>query len=65
MRKYALLALLALLPPFLSAARLTRRDGSAVYGRFISGSPQAAVVQDATVQDFRLRAPLRLREVRE
>jgi len=46
MRKYALLALLALLPPFLSAARLTLRDGSVIYGEFISGSSQTVVFQD-------------------
>lgn len=46
MRKYLLLTLFALLPPFLSAARLTLCDGSIIYGQFISGSPQTVVFQD-------------------
>lgn len=46
MRRYALLALLALLPPLLSAARLTLRDGTVIYGQFISGTPQNVVFQD-------------------
>jgi hypothetical protein len=46
MRKYGLLALLVLLPPFLSAARLTLRDGAVIYGQFISGTPQTVVFQD-------------------
>jgi hypothetical protein len=46
MRGFALLALFALLPPFLSAARLTMRDGSVIYGQFISGSPDTVIFQD-------------------
>jgi hypothetical protein len=46
MRKYALLALLAVLPPVLSAARITLRDGTVVYGQFISGTSQNIVFQD-------------------
>jgi hypothetical protein len=46
MRKYALLALFALHPPFLSAARLTLRDGSVIYGQFINGTLQTIVFQD-------------------
>ena len=46
MRRFALLAALAILPLGLSAARLTLRDGSVVSGRFISGSSQEIVFQD-------------------
>jgi hypothetical protein len=46
MRKYAILALIAFLPPVLSAARLTLRDGSVIYGQFISGTSQNVVFQD-------------------
>src|SRR5690242_10274179 len=46
MRKYVTMALLALLPPVLSAARLTLRDGTVVYGQFISGSSQNIIFQD-------------------
>ena len=46
MRKYAMLAMLAILPPVLSAARITLRDGSVVYGQFISGTSQTIVFQD-------------------
>jgi hypothetical protein len=46
MRKYAALALLALLPPVLSAAQLTLRDGTVLYGQFISGTSQTIVFQD-------------------
>jgi hypothetical protein len=46
MRKFAALTILALLPPFLSAARLVLRDGTIVYGQFVSGSPQNIVFQD-------------------
>jgi hypothetical protein len=46
MRKYAALALLALLPPVLSAAQLTLRDGTVIYGQFISGTTQTIVFQD-------------------
>jgi hypothetical protein len=46
MRKFAIMAMLALLPPFLSAAQLTLRNGSIVHGQFISGSEQTIVFQD-------------------
>jgi hypothetical protein len=46
MRKYAMLALIAFLPPVLSAARLTLRDGSVIYGQFISGTSQNVIFQD-------------------
>jgi hypothetical protein len=46
MRRFAILAMLALLPPFLSAARLTLRNGTVIYGQFLSGSPQVIVFQD-------------------
>jgi len=44
MRKYAILALLAIVPTF--AARLTLRDGSVVYGEFVSGTSQNIVFRD-------------------
>jgi hypothetical protein len=44
MRKYAMLALMAILP--LGAARLTLRDGTVVYGQFISGTSDNIVFQD-------------------
>jgi hypothetical protein len=46
MRKFAIVAMLALLPPFLSAARLILRDGTVIYGKLVSGSPQNIVFQD-------------------
>jgi hypothetical protein len=46
MRKYAMLALVALLPSALFAARVTLRDGSVIYGQFISGTSQNIVFQD-------------------
>ncbi len=46
MRKLALAALLAALPFGLFAARLTLRDGTVVYGRFVSGSQQTIVFRD-------------------
>src|SRR5215208_4702971 len=46
MRKFAMLALIAFLPSVLSAARLTLRDGSVIYGQFISGTTQDLVFQD-------------------
>jgi hypothetical protein len=46
MRKFAMMAMLALLPPFLSAARLVMRDGSIVHGRFVSGTAQEIIFQD-------------------
>src|SRR3954447_26700351 len=44
MRKYAILALLAIVPTF--AARLTLRDGSVVYGQFVSGTSANIVFRD-------------------
>jgi hypothetical protein len=46
MRRFALIAIFAIIPLGLSAARLTLRDGSVVYGRFVSGSSQEIVFQD-------------------
>jgi hypothetical protein len=46
MKKLALIALLALVPAGLSAARLVLRDGSVVNGSFVSGSSQEIVFQD-------------------
>jgi hypothetical protein len=46
MRKLGILAIVALLPPFLSAARVVLRDGTVIVGDFVSGSPQNVVVQD-------------------
>jgi len=44
MRKYAILALLAIMP--LGAARLTLRDGSVIYGQFVSGTTQNIIFRD-------------------
>src|SRR3954471_4676792 len=44
MRKFAILALLAIVPAF--AARLTLRDGTVVYGQFVSGTAQNIVFRD-------------------
>ena len=44
MRKYAILALLAIVPVF--AARLTLRDGTVIYGEFVSGTSQNIVFRD-------------------
>lgn len=41
-----MIALIAFLPPLLSAARLTLRDGSVIYGQFISGTSNDLVFQD-------------------
>src|SRR2546423_15675130 len=46
MRKYAMLALLAILPPVLAAARLTLGDGTVIYGQFVSGNSQNLIFQD-------------------
>ena len=46
MRKFAMLALIACLPAALFAARITLRDGSVIYGQFISGTTQTIVFQD-------------------
>jgi hypothetical protein len=44
MRKYAILALLAILPVF--GARLTLRDGTVMYGQFVSGTSENIVFRD-------------------
>ena len=44
MRKYAIIALLAIVPAF--GARLTLRDGTVVYGQFVSGTSQNIVFRD-------------------
>jgi hypothetical protein len=46
MRKFALVALMTVLPYGMSAARLVLRDGTAINGRFISGTSQQIVFQD-------------------
>ncbi|MBZ5585344.1 MAG: hypothetical protein LAQ30_24710 [Acidobacteriia bacterium] len=46
MRKFALAALVALFPLGLFAARLTLRDGTVVYGQFVSGSSRNIVFLD-------------------
>jgi hypothetical protein len=46
MRRFALVAALAIVPFGLSAARLILRDGATVTGRFISGTSQQIVFQD-------------------
>jgi hypothetical protein len=46
MRKFAIVAMLALLPPILSAARLMLRDGTVIHGNFVSGTTQSIVFQD-------------------
>jgi hypothetical protein len=46
MRKFAILALVAVLPSAIFAARVTLRDGSVIYGQFISGTSQNIVFQD-------------------
>jgi hypothetical protein len=46
MRILARFALIAVFAFGLSAARITLRDGTVVYGQFVSGSPQSIVVQD-------------------
>jgi hypothetical protein len=46
MRPFALLALVAIISPGLFAARLTLRDGTVVYGRFVSGTPDNIIFQD-------------------
>jgi len=48
MRKLALMALVALLLPVgLSAAQLTLRDGTVIFGQFISGSPRSIIFEDS------------------
>ena len=46
MRRYLLVAAMAILPWGLSAARLTLRDGSVFYGRLVNGNDQTIVFQD-------------------
>ena len=49
MRKFAaVLALFSFFPCGLLAARLMLRDGTVIYGQFLSGSPQTIVFQDDT-----------------
>ena len=48
MRKFTRLAILAIIPLGLFAARLTLRDGTVVTGRFLSGSEDRIVFQDAS-----------------
>jgi hypothetical protein len=48
MRKFTQLAILAIIPLGLFAARLTLRDGTVVTGRFLSGSEDRIVFQDAS-----------------
>src|SRR5689334_506099 len=60
MRKYAMFALIAFLPPLLSAARLTLRDGSVINGQFISGSSNELIFQD----DNGVRRRFNLNQVR-
>lgn len=45
MRRFQILAMLALFPCGLYAARLILRDGTAIYGQFLSGSPQSIEFQ--------------------
>jgi len=44
MRKYAIVALLTILPVF--GARLTLRDGTVLYGEFVSGTSQNIIFRD-------------------
>jgi hypothetical protein len=46
MRKLFLMAVLSILPLGLSAAKLTLRDGTVIYGQFVSGTSQNIVFQD-------------------
>src|SRR5690349_3635296 len=46
MRKFTRLALLAIVPLGLFAARLTLRDGTVVNGRFVNGTEDRIVFQD-------------------
>src|SRR5436305_2118331 len=46
MRKFTQLAVLAIIPFGLFAARVTLRDGSVVTGRFVSGTESRIVFQD-------------------
>ena len=46
MRKFGILALAAIFPAWLFAARLTLRDGNVYHGRLVSGSDNSIVFQD-------------------
>jgi hypothetical protein len=46
-RRFLAVAVLVLVPALVSAARLSLRDGSVIYGEFVSGSPQGIVFRDA------------------
>ena len=46
MPRFILMAVLAILPMGVSAARLMLRDGTVVYGQFISGTSQSITFQD-------------------
>ena len=46
MRRSAFVALLALLPAALPAARLILQDGTVIYGDFISGTPSTVIFRD-------------------
>ncbi len=46
MRKLILLAAMVIIPAGLFAARLTMRDGTVIYGRFVSGTDQNIIFQD-------------------
>ncbi len=46
MRKLILLAVIGIIPAGLFAARLTLRDGTVFYGRFVSGTDQSIIFQD-------------------
>src|SRR6185503_19962815 len=48
MRKFALITLVALLLPVgLSAAQLTLRDGTGIFGQFLSGSTRSIIFEDS------------------
>src|SRR3954449_13265704 len=59
MRKFTQLAILAIIPFGLFAARITLRDGSTINGRFLSGTEDRIVVQD----DSGLRRTFNINEV--
>jgi hypothetical protein len=46
MRKFILLAVIGIIPAGLFAARLTLRDGTVFYGRFVGGTDQRIIFQD-------------------
>lgn len=59
MRKFSRLAILAIIPFGLFAARITLRDGSTINGRFLSGTQDRIVFQD----DNGLRRTFNINEV--